>query len=154
MGLEDVKHHYRNSHHKIMEYFQGTFKITSKVDSFFTSTLNSSDVNNSANRAKITQTNFLVQYNLSFLTTNYLALMYSKMLPESKRAWKFKSARTKAAAVLKNEICPVLQENLFTYIQNRVFVICNDGSSDTGIKNMNPVSAAICNVNNSWKVQT
>ena len=39
-------------------------------------------------------------------------------------------------------------------MQNRPFSICNDSSSDSGIKKMNPVCVNIFDANNSLEVQT
>ena len=81
MCLGDPKQHYRTQHHKIMEK---SFKNTHKEDSFFTNI--ASDVNDSVIRAEIMQANFIVQHNLSFLTADHLAPIYSKMFPGSKIA--------------------------------------------------------------------
>ena len=150
MGLGDVKQHCRTLHHKTMEK---SVKNTPKVDSFFTSTA-SNEVNDSVIRAEVMYTNFIVQHNLSFLTADHLAPMYSKMFPVSMIAKKFRCAWTKITAILNNAIHPALHESLLTYMQNRPFSICNDGSSDSGIKKMNPVCVNIFDTNNSSEVQT
>ena len=120
---------------------------------FFTSTA-SDEVNDSVIRAEVMHTNFIVQHNLSFLTADRLAPMYSKMFPDSKIAQKFRCAWTKKTAILNNAIRPALHESLVTYMQNRPFSIWNDGSSDSGIKQMNPVCVNIFDANNSSAVQT
>ena len=75
------------------------------------------------------------------------------MFPNSKIAQKFRYVRTKTTAILNNTIRPALHESLVTYMQNRPFSICNDGSSYSGIKKMNPVCVNIFNANNSSEVQ-
>ena len=47
----------------------------------------------------------------------------------------------------------MLHKNLVAYIQSRPFLICNDNSSDNGIKKMNVVSSTIYDVNNSTEIQ-
>ena len=150
MGLGDVKQHCRTPHHKTTEK---SVKNTRKVDIFFTITA-SDEVSDSVIRAEVTHTNFIVQHDLSFLAAHHLAPMYSKMFPDSKIAQKFRCARTKATAILNNAIHPTLHESLVTYMQNRPLSICNDGSSDSGIKKMNPVCINIFDANNSLQVQT
>ena len=127
-------------------------KNTCKVNSFFTSTA-SDEVNDSVIRAKVMHTNFIVQHNLSFLTADHLAPMYSKIFPDSKKALKFRCARTKTTAILNNAIHPALHESLVTYMQNRLFSICNGGCSDNGIKKMNFVCVNMFCANNSSEVQ-
>ena len=73
------------------------------MDSSFTSTA-SDEVNDSVIRAKFMHTNFMVQHNLSFLTSDQLAPMYSKMFPGSKIAQQFWCAWTKTTAILNNAI--------------------------------------------------
>ena len=119
MDLEDVKEHCRNPHHKTMEK---SVRNTRKVDSFFTSTA-SDEVSDSVIRAEVMHTNFIVLHNLSFLTADRLAPMYSKMFPDSKIAQKFRCAWTKKTAILNNAIRPALHESLVTYMQNRPFSI-------------------------------
>ena len=137
-------------HHKTMEK---SVKNTHKVDSFFTSTA-SDEINNSVIRAEVMRTNFIVQHNLSFLTADHLAPVYSKMFPDSEIAKKFRCARTKTIAIINNAIRSALHESLVTYMQNRLFSICNDGSSDSGIKKINPVCVNIFDADNSSEVQT
>ena len=137
-------------HHKTMEK---SVKNTHKVDSFFTSTA-SDEINNSVIRAEAMRTNFIVQHNLSFLTADHLAPVHSKMFPDSEIAKKFRCARTKTIAIINNAIRSALHESLVTYMQNRPFSICNDGSSDSGIKKINPVCVNIFDADNSSEVQT
>ena len=98
-------------------------------------------------------TNFIAQLNLSFLTADHLAPMYSKMFSDSKINKKFRCSRTKTTAILNNAIGPALHESLVTYMQNRPFSICKDGSSDSEIKKMNPLCVNIFDANNSSEVQ-
>ena len=76
------------------------------------------------------------------------------MFPDSKIDKKFRYARTKTTAILNKTIRPALHESLVTYMQNRPFSICNDGSSDSGIKKMSPVCVNLFDANNSSEVQT
>ena len=119
MALGDVKQHCKTPHHKTMEK---SVKNTSKVGNIFASTV-SDEGNDSVIRAEVMHTNFIVQHNLSFLTADRLAPMYSKMFPDSKIAQKFRCARTKKTAILNNAIRPALHESLVTYMQNRPFSI-------------------------------
>ena len=145
MGLGDVKQHCRTPHHKTMEK---SVKNTSKVGNIFASTA-SDEGNDSVIRAEVMHINFIVQHNLSFLTADHLAPMYSKMFPNSKIAQKFRCAETKTTAILNNTIHRALHGSLVTYMHNRSFSVCNDGSSDNRIKEMNPVCVNIFDANNS-----
>ena len=53
----DVKQHCRTSHHKTIEK---SAKNSRKVDSFFTSSTASNEVNDSVIRAEVMHTNFIV----------------------------------------------------------------------------------------------
>ena len=145
------------STHEVDSFFTSTpsveVKNTHKVHSFFTSTA-SVEVNDSVIRTEVMYTNFIVQHNLSFLTADHLAPMYSKVFPDSKIIQNFRCARTKTTVISNNAIHPVLYKNLVTYMQNRSFSICNDDSSDSGIKKTNPVCVNIFDANNSSQVQT
>ena len=126
------------------------------MDSLFISI--ASDVNDSLIRAEIMHNNFIVQHNFSFLTVDHLAPTYIKLFPDSKNSskipQKFSYAQTKTTTILNNVTRPALHESLVTYVQNRPFSICNDGSSHSGIKKMNPVFVTIFDANISLEVQT
>ena len=145
-GLGDVKQHIQGKgHQKMASLIKENRKITFQPAS--------SSISDAQIRAEVLHTNFIVQHNLSFLTADHLAPLYAKMFPDSSTAKSFKCSRTKTTSILNEAIYPTLHSNLIKYMAENPYAMVNDGSSDTGLLNMNPVCVYIFDIERSKQVE-
>ena len=96
--------HYSGKIHKSLERAIKTTQNMSSLKSFGTE----ADTNLAGKtiRAEVMHTNFMVHYNISFLTTENLLPLYAQMFPYSTIAKSFKYSRTKTASI--NAMMPAL----------------------------------------------
>ena len=104
-------------------------------------------------QAEVLYTNFMVHHNLSFLTSEQLSLLHSKMFPDSKIARNCKCSQTKTMAILNEAMNPSLKYTLEECMKEQPFTLVNYGTSDCGIKKMNTLCAYIFDVNSLKHVQ-
>ena len=71
------------------------------------------------------------------------------IFPDSKIASKYHSASTKATCMLNGAVAPVLISDLIANMKAHPFSICIDGSNDSGLEKMNPITVRIYDVNSS-----
>ena len=117
-----------------------------------TSTFSSSGESQAAIEAEVLVTNFLVQHNLPITTADHLGPLFCEIFPDSRIAKSYKCARTKAAAILNEAIAPQCHKYVADFCKTHRFSVGNDGSNDTGIDKMNPLTIKIFDVNNSETV--
>ena len=72
--------------------------------------------------AEVLHTNFIVQHNISFLTADDLAPLYSKMFPDSQIAKNFRCSKTKTTCILNEAMCPQLKNLLIGYMKENPFL--------------------------------
>ena len=91
-GLSDLTAHCSGKIHKSFERAIKTTQNMSSLKSFGTE----ADTNLAGKtiRAEVMRTNFMVQYNISFLTAEHLSPLYAQMSPYSTIAKSFKYSRT------------------------------------------------------------
>ena len=75
-----------------------------------------------------------------------------KVFPDSKIALKYHSASTKATCMLNEAVAPMLINNLFSSMRSHPFSICIEGSNDTGLEKMNPITVRIFDVTSNMVV--
>ena len=62
---------------------------------------------------------------------------------DSKIAKTYRSASTKATCMLNLAVAPSLIDSLLDKMRSHPFSVCTDGSNDTGLEKMNPLSIRI-----------
>ena len=70
-------------------------------------------------RAEVMHRHFMVQHNISFLTADYLSLLYAQMFPDSKIAKNFKCSWNKTVSILNYVIIPALFKSQYTTWSSR-----------------------------------
>ena len=94
-------------------------------------------------RAEVLHTSFIVQHNISFLTADNLAPLYRVMFPDSNIAKSFRCRLAKTTCILNNALYPKIKSDLVEYMSENPYALVNDGPSDCGPSNMNPVCVYI-----------
>ena len=97
-------------------------------------------------------TNFLVQHNLPIATADHLGPLFKAIFPDSQIASKYAAARTKTSAILNIAMGPYCHQSLVQHCQTHPFALGTDGSNDTGLLKMNPVTIRLFDMNISKKV--
>ena len=59
----------------------------------------------------------------------------------------YASGRTKTISILNGAVAPELKQTLVSQLQSGPFSMCIDGSNDTGLEKMNPITVKLFNVN-------
>ena len=72
-----------------------------------------------------------------------LSPMIRKVFPDSKIALKYHLASTKATCTLNEAVAPTLINDLLSSMRSHPFSICIDGSNDTELEKMNPITVRI-----------
>jgi hypothetical protein len=100
-------------------------------------------------KAEVMVTNFLVQHNLPLSTADHLGPLFKEIFPDSKIALSYASGRTKTSAVLNVAMGPHCHKYVVEHCKTHPFSLGIDGSNDTGVEKMNPVTIRIFDVNSS-----
>ena len=96
---------------------------------------------------KIMITNFLVQHNPPIPTADHVGPLFKEIFPDSKIAAAYASGRTKTSAILNVALGPHCHNFLVDHRKSHPFRLGIDGSNDTGLNKMNPVTIRIFDIN-------
>ena len=80
---------------------------------------------------------FLAKYNVAFFVSDHASKLLKKMFPDSKLQKNFGCARTKATAIVKEDLAPNYIKNLAVSLASQSFSILMDESND---EETNPAS--------------
>ena len=97
-------------------------------------------------------TNFLVQHNLPLATTDHLGPLFKTIFPDSKIAKSYACGRTKTGAIINKAMGPHCHAYLVEHCTTHPFSLGIDGSSDTDVNKMNPVTMRVFDINRSKTV--
>ncbi len=146
-GVGDVKSHCKRPSHKenekSMKRQKTLFSFAAKDDESFDSKVS---------KAEIQVTNFLIQHNLPIATADHLGPLFKEIFPDSKIASKYSSGRTKTTAILNESLAPHCHNFIVKHCKDHPYSVSTDGSNDTGIQKMNPVSIRLFDINTSKTV--
>ena len=144
-GLKDVKDHcITATHKKLLE----STKSQPSVSKLFQELSTSEDVM----RAEVMVTNFLVQHNLPLATADHLGPLFKTIFPDSKIAKLYACGRTKTGAIINKAMGPHCHAYLVEHCTTHPFSLGIDGSSDTDVNKMNPVTMRVFDINRSKTV--
>ena len=85
----------------------------------------------------------LAQHNLPVAIMDHLSPLFRDMFPDSSVAKSFCAARTKSTCILNMALRPHFEKILIDHMKTNPFSIAVDGSNDTDIRKMNPVTVRI-----------
>uniref|UniRef100_A0A1X7TM57 DUF659 domain-containing protein n=1 Tax=Amphimedon queenslandica TaxID=400682 RepID=A0A1X7TM57_AMPQE len=94
----------------------------------------------------------IVHHNIPFTLADELTPLFCDIFPNSDIAKNFASRRTKTTCIVNGDIAPSYQQALVEYMREKPFFIAIDGSSDSGLEKMNPLT--VCILNKSGFVHT
>lgn len=118
-------------------------------------------------RAEVKMTNFIVEHNLPFAIADHLSPLLQDVFPDSQIAKHYSSARTKTTSMLNLALAPHFQGKIYHTIiythdlsgsssvhiavlvedmKANPFSLLIDGSNDTGLEKLNPLTVKIFDV--------
>ena len=80
---------------------------------------------------------------------DHLSPTIRKVFPDSKIASKYHSASTKATCMLNEAVAPALLEDLLESMKRHPFSISVDGSNDSDLAKMNPITVRLYDLNSN-----
>ena len=138
-GIKDVKVHCSGQLHK--KHVQSSSGNKSLLDLFEVSKADT------VTRAEVMATNFLIQHNLPISTSDHMGLVFRAMFPDSEIAKHYGCGRTKTSAIINKALGPHCHEYMVNHIRTHPFSLGIDGSSDTDVEKMNPMTVRIFDIN-------
>lgn len=88
-------------------------------------------------------------FNIPLAFHDHLSPLIRSIFPDSAIAAKYHSASTKATCILNNAVAPVLKLELIDSMKSNPFSIAVDGSNDTGLSKINPLTVRIFSLEKS-----
>ena len=85
----------------------------------------------------------LVQHNVPLAVTDHLSPLFKDIFPDSQIAKGYASARTKTTCILNGSLAPHFKSVLVTAMTSSPFALAIDGSNDTGLEKMNPMTVRL-----------
>lgn len=82
----------------------------------------------------------LAQHNIPIALSDELTPLFRDIFPDSDIAKRYASRQTKTACLINGAIAPFYRQKLVTTMKTTPFSLAIDGSSDTGIEKMNPLT--------------
>ena len=97
--------------------------------------------------AEVKVATMLVQHNIPLAVADELTPLFRDIFSDSEIAKSFSSRRMKTACIINGAIAPMYQQLLVESMRNGPFSIAVDGSNDSGIEKMNPLTVKIFDTN-------
>ena len=94
-------------------------------------------------RAEVKVATMLVQHNIPLALADELTPLFHDIFPDSAIAKQFSSKRTKTTCIINGAVAPFFKQRLVESMKNEPFALAIDGSSDTGVEKMNPLTIRI-----------
>lgn len=98
-------------------------------------------------RAEVKVANFMVEHNVPFAVADHLSPLLRDIFHDSQIAKQYASARTKTTCMLNLAIAPHFQAALVEEMKANPFSLLVDGSNDTGLEKLNPLTVRIFDIN-------
>ena len=90
-------------------------------------------------RAEVKIANLLVQH-IPLTIMDYLSPIFKDVFPVSETAKGYASARTKTTCIINRSLAPHFRDALVEAMKNKPFAVAVDGSNDTSLEKMNPMT--------------
>ena len=88
----------------------------------------------------------LVEHNVPLAVSDHLSPLFKDIFPDSEIAKNYASARTKTTCVINSALAPHFQAALVADMKSSPFAIAIDGSNDSGIEKMNPMTVRLFDI--------
>ena len=97
-------------------------------------------------RAEVKIANALVQHNIPLAVTDHLSPLLRDIFPDSDIAKEYTSASTKTTCMINGSLVPHFKSALVSAMKSQPFSIAVDGSNDSGLEKMNPMTVRLYDV--------
>lgn len=87
--------------------------------------------------------NALVQHNIPLAFTNHLSPLLKSAFPDSEIAKSYASASTKTTCIINGALAPHFKSALIEAMKHNPYSLAIDGSNDSGIEKMNPMTVRL-----------
>lgn len=136
-GIKDVERHIKSSMHE-----SAALQLRKQPKLNFVSSTDDKVI-----RSEVDFTKILVQQNIPLAFADHLSRGIQKNFTDSQTAKNYSCGRTKTACILNGALAPYILENLVSRMKINPFSLAIDGSSDTDLLKMNPLTVRIFDVN-------
>ncbi|KAK6191363.1 hypothetical protein SNE40_003074 [Patella caerulea] len=124
-------------------------KIKSSSRSILSAFSTQNNISDKVTRAEVKIAHLVAQHNLPIASTDHLSPIFADIFPDSQIAKNYASALTKTTCILNGAIAPHFRSMLVDQMKTRPYSLAVDGSNDTGLEKMNPLTVRIYDVNTS-----
>ncbi len=100
-------------------------------------------------RAEVKVTTLMAENNIPLAFANQLNRLFPKNFPDSKIAKQYSSAATKTTCMINGAIAPHFLKETIDIMKKEPFSLLTDGSNDSGLKKMNPLTVRLFDVNSN-----
>ncbi|XP_053267948.1 uncharacterized protein LOC128425383 [Pleuronectes platessa] len=85
----------------------------------------------------------LVAHNVPLAFADHLGPLLKDCFGDSKTAQDYRCARTKSSCITNKALAPYFTQELVKELKNSPYTLVTDGSNDTGVQKMNPLTARV-----------
>ena len=82
----------------------------------------------------------MVQHKLPLVIADDLSPLLRDIFSDSETAKEYSSTRNKTTCIVNGSLAPYFKSALVIAMRSQPYAVCIDGSSDTGIEKMNPMT--------------
>jgi hypothetical protein len=144
-GEADVKRHLNSEiHKKFNKQLDGQKSMPSIFAAIKADTLPEKVI-----RAEVKMAVAVANHNIPLSFTNHLSPLMADIFPDSQIAKKYASAATKTTCIINGALAPYFLKELIEIMTSTPFSLLVDGSNDTGLEKMNPLTVRIFDVASS-----
>ncbi|KAF3837707.1 hypothetical protein F7725_009475, partial [Dissostichus mawsoni] len=146
-GVRDISRHVEGKGHRAKEQ---PLNSVSSIAQFYvpeTSVGGMSVQEAKTRRAEVKVAVAMVQHNVPFAVADHFSPLYKECFRDSPTAQGFKSASTKTTCIINEAVAPHFKKELVMKMRENPFTLVTDGSNDTGLEKMNPLTVRIFDTN-------
>lgn len=141
-GEKDVRRHIEGKKHcdnvKTLETQQ-------QIGAFFRPT--SHPIHDKVTRAEVKVSTLLAHHNIPIAFADHLSPLFRNIFPDSEIAKGYSCARTKTTCIVNGALAKSLQQSLIEQMKSEPFSLATDGSNDSGLQKMNPLTVRYFDIN-------
>ncbi|XP_045073983.1 uncharacterized protein LOC121565698 [Coregonus clupeaformis] len=94
-------------------------------------------------RAEVKMTAGLVVHNVPLAFADHLGPLLKECFGDSKTAQEYRCARTKSSCITNEALAPYFTQELVKEMKKAPYTLVTDGSNDTGVEKMNPLTVRV-----------
>ena len=143
-GKGDVERHSKTHNEDAMKATKRTEKMRKHMPSEF------DPITQKIIKAEVLATHFIAEHNLPIAVADHFTPLVKKMFPDSNIAKGFSCGKIKARSILNYAIGPHYIRDVVAKMKNYPFSLAVDGSNDTDLKKMNPLTVRIYDINRGY----